>query len=802
MSTELLGNGGKLRVLPVGQRESCFIWEPTVGQATAGVGNIASRLGFTKDGVHKQEVPGPTVYECDTIDKNAADVLYESLRPYNSPGDSNVSRLHLLSTLQQTGHTLTTFNQGTTNLRVLILKDGTYHGGYENVARALGCTKKSIKGNEEAAAVEAAAEADEEVEARAEDAMLPLVEATAAAADIAPALAAAGPSTSETDAVALTMTAAAAAANALATPKCRPDLTDMTEDAPAKKQLVDNFVRATEEQRKELEDESKAHEQKVKVLEEEGKALSKKRKDLEEKHVQLALQLVNKVFAGLRGLEAAVPTLWRMPLLNARKEPIWRLWVGLLVGKPNVGSRALLFSVIRTPQQDGRDAMECTVTGAPAPSKGPKAKGGAGGGALVQLDVAWVAEHGVQVSRMLPGGLSVIGAYVFCPEAGYQSALEPLAALLSELSKQQGAPKQPLLMLHVDSASRKMSLREGDGAAPLRTAKPIELKFSPCISQLVCLTCCHHVEVCLPVAADSQQLKERLGAAVAAEGRRISQSMVLLPGGTLPSDAALVMDAIPGAADAMGADVPACSVSLLTPLGSGAPAPTASSSSSGGLGASTSEVQGRVTLRGQLHGVAFVTKREAVGKAVEQLKSDLQASLRYRMDLLVEDAYSWEEEQREAAGGGEGAAQPQAPHPLLRKGKQGMGAAFALPMRVLMPWVSGLSVCDYLLPGEGPEAAAERAAELLTLELAGGAAAVQQPETAARVPAAVATWVPGVGSSSGKSAQPAKVTGLALDRTAGESPKPAACASYALLGGAAAAAVAALATAFSLMGSQ
>ncbi|KAG1667410.1 hypothetical protein FOA52_004827 [Chlamydomonas sp. UWO 241] len=33
------------------------------------------------------------------------------------------------------------------------------------------------------------------------------------------------------------------------------------------------------------------------------------------------------VFAGLRGLEAAVPTLWRMPLLNARKEPIWRLWV-------------------------------------------------------------------------------------------------------------------------------------------------------------------------------------------------------------------------------------------------------------------------------------------------------------------------------------------------------------------------------------------------------------------------------------------------------------------------------------------
>ncbi|KAG1677153.1 hypothetical protein FOA52_000959 [Chlamydomonas sp. UWO 241] len=36
--------------------------------------------------------------------------------------------------------------------------------------------------------------------------------------------------------------------------------------------------------------------------------------------------VLGMVFAGLRGLEAAVPTLWRMPLLNARKEPIWRLW--------------------------------------------------------------------------------------------------------------------------------------------------------------------------------------------------------------------------------------------------------------------------------------------------------------------------------------------------------------------------------------------------------------------------------------------------------------------------------------------
>ncbi|KAG1666446.1 hypothetical protein FOA52_015116 [Chlamydomonas sp. UWO 241] len=44
------------------------------------------------------------------------------------------------------------------------------------------------------------------------------------------------------------------------------------------------------------------------------------------------LAAVDMVFAGLRGLEAAVPTLWRMPLLNARKEPIWRLWEQPILG--------------------------------------------------------------------------------------------------------------------------------------------------------------------------------------------------------------------------------------------------------------------------------------------------------------------------------------------------------------------------------------------------------------------------------------------------------------------------------------
>ncbi|KAG1680395.1 hypothetical protein FOA52_015486 [Chlamydomonas sp. UWO 241] len=50
------------------------------------------------------------------------------------------------------------------------------------------------------------------------------------------------------------------------------------------------------------------------------------------------------VCAGLRTLEAAVPGLWRLPLLSACKEPIWRLWVWLL--QPPAGVRAGVWAVV------------------------------------------------------------------------------------------------------------------------------------------------------------------------------------------------------------------------------------------------------------------------------------------------------------------------------------------------------------------------------------------------------------------------------------------------------------------------
>ncbi|KAG1655153.1 hypothetical protein FOA52_008358 [Chlamydomonas sp. UWO 241] len=60
-----------------------------------------------------------------------------------------------------------------------------------------------------------------------------------------------------------------------------------------------------------------------------------------------------QVCAGLRTLEAAVPGLWRLPLLSACKEPIWRLWVWLL--QPPAGVRAGVWAVVAALVVDAKE---------------------------------------------------------------------------------------------------------------------------------------------------------------------------------------------------------------------------------------------------------------------------------------------------------------------------------------------------------------------------------------------------------------------------------------------------------------
>eukprot|EP00955_Chlamydomonas_euryale_P078210 363107-Chlamydomonas_euryale.AAC.13 len=110
----------------------------------------------------------------------------------------------------------------------------------------------------------------------------------------------------------------------------------------------------------------------------------------------------------------------RCESMHTHFQPTYQARMGMRHARRGLGchaaSRACLASSARH-LQDGAAAVECTATGAaPAPSKGTKGKSAAGAAAgasyVVQLDSAWVAEHAVQVARMLPGGTFLSAPFV------------------------------------------------------------------------------------------------------------------------------------------------------------------------------------------------------------------------------------------------------------------------------------------------------------------------------------------------------------------------------------------------------
>ena len=168
--------------------------------------------------------------------------------------------------------------------------------------------------------------------------------------------------------------------------------------------------------------------------------------------------------------------------------------------------------------QDGAAPLTVSASASsePAGKKG-KAGGKAGGGGL-QLDDEWVVEHAAMIERLLPGGalgwcrareasrvhswtmsvaaapagfnpagpyahhagLDVVGLYVLCPGAAFAGAASQLAALADAAAKELSSRLPSLLLLHIDSVSGALSLREA--AFGLR---PAELKVVPLADQMV-----------------------------------------------------------------------------------------------------------------------------------------------------------------------------------------------------------------------------------------------------------------------------------------------------------------------------
>ncbi|NXS61631.1 ODR4 protein, partial [Brachypteracias leptosomus] len=294
---------------------------------------------------------------------------------------------------------------------------------------------------------------------------------------------------------------------------------------------------------------------------------------------------------------------------------------GLLIGQCSP-QKDYVIRAVRTPpkeeqREDGTDA--------------PK---------LASIDEEWITTHASQVSRMLPGGLSVLGVFIIAtPELlkDSQNALRKLIfSVEKSLSKRRlWKPAEEEVSdraaLQICFSTKKVVCRTYDVNDPKSSAKPADWKYQSALSaSWIALDCTVNVNIHIPLLATSpnHDLKKNTKNGLNRWSKQIEDSIFLINGQVKDNDTEL----LEGQKKLRGNTQPSTQfsdVKILTQL------------SQGSSRRSTATVQvcsGSINVKGAVKCRAYVhNNRPKIKEAVQALKRDIINTLSDRCEILFED---------------------------------------------------------------------------------------------------------------------------------------------------------------------
>lgn len=341
---------------------------------------------------------------------------------------------------------------------------------------------------------------------------------------------------------------------------------------------------------------------------------------------------------------------------------------GLLIGQSSA-QKDFVVKATRTPQRE--------ETG-PAPS-GP----GAG------LDMEWVTEHARQVTRMLPGGLNILGVF-YISDAKSEDTLSTLRQLVFAVEKSVsrdflwGRGHDDItrrVTLHVNATSRKTFCRTFDVRDPKSTAKPADWKYQTgvCASWPMVWSC---VEVEIPVslphpATGLEDLETSLQGGLQRWSQQIESGTFLLDGRNVSEDTELTAGQTRrNVRQTFQGQI------LTTPVCAGEQSPAPLRPCGGGA-----------VLRGAVHARAYLHGNKPRARLAEKvLKRDLISTVAVRVQMILEELRAAESQDTDR-----------------------QTDRLSLPQRVLCP-LQGVCVCDYRFADEDLGDVVERLKEILDLD--------------------------------------------------------------------------------------
>ncbi|KAH6837934.1 oxidoreductase [Perilla frutescens var. hirtella] len=396
--------------------------------------------------------------------------------------------------------------------------------------------------------------------------------------------------------------------------------------------------------------------------------------------------------------------------------------IGLVIGKLNSKlDRGFVYDLVPTPPNDAGEQPCLVIDGAADFSKtkkktSSKPKSQSDSSALF-IDQDWVFEHARQVSRMLLGGMKVVGVYVWVSESLFKNSTITLCQTVIGVAQAASTMMDDLnerLLLHISYSPLRWTCRNCSLAANITSSSlwPCDFKTGKILGSLQTFRCMYNFDVRLPIphgdGLDSKRFSDVIRNEIMVHAKELKGVKALIDGKLVVGDDLSVSDDFH-------------EVEFLLPFMQDKYLEACSQK----------EVLGVLLLRGSVCSLAYLNSKEPVSQALVDIKEDIIRSLQSRLAIICDEA---ERDIESMTGGDQGtnshisSEEPVTNFDLQAQRKQ---CNLSFPRRVLVPWLEGTYICDYIQSTETLEVLKEHCVELMSVEFPTDTSEILEPESEA-----------------------------------------------------------------------
>lgn len=379
--------------------------------------------------------------------------------------------------------------------------------------------------------------------------------------------------------------------------------------------------------------------------------------------------------------------------------------VGLVIGKLSTSSdRCLVFDLVPTPPNDAGEPA-CSLIEADK-KKGSKGKSqsdsSSSSSSSLLIDKDWVAEHARQVSRMLLGGVKVLGIYVWMSESSFKNSTIILCQTVKGVAESAplwDADWGERLLIHISYSPRRWTCRNTSLASNISSSslRPCDFKMGRVLASLQTFRCTYTFDLRLPIchqsASNGRKLADILRQAISSHGKELKDAKAMIDGNLVVEEESCVSDGLH-------------EVQFLVPF----------MKDSYVEACSQKEVVGVLVFSGSVCSFAYSNSKEPLSQALANIKGDIITSLQSRLDVLWDesDGESGLAVDHEKEGSDE--LSTEAPFLQLNLHSLRRRCSLSFPRRVFIPWLAGTYICDYLQAAETLEVVKDHCVELMSMD--------------------------------------------------------------------------------------